>query len=155
MNGLSGCSHWKCYFSLSFYSYILNFIQEFLKSCGVIFVLLHQCWAPTPCVMGWPLLNTRGVTLENTGFSSSAPITPLKETQSWGFCSFLTCTMSKGAMQTVGRPCWHLQLVGVYEYGSRVPHTRESQSSLLDNSLTGHLCSQNQGFVKHLKSWPF
>lgn len=73
MNGLSGCSHWKCYFSLSFYSYILNFIQEFLKSCGVIFVLLHQCWAPTPCVMGWPLLNTRGVTLENTWIQQLCP----------------------------------------------------------------------------------
>lgn len=140
-----------CPFTLTFWILYKNFWNP------VASYLFFSISVGLPLPVWWdgPYWIHVGSLWKTHGFSSSAPITPLKETQSWGFCSFLTCTMSKGAMQTVGRPCWHLQLVGVYEYGSPVPHTRESQSSLLDNSLTGHLCSQNQGFVKHLKSWPF
>ena len=110
-------------FSLSFVSNILNFIQELLKYCEVKFGLSISVGFTLP-VIGWPLLN---IHCGHSGKHLDSADLPLELDTNLSILKVSNLNYLERRVQTLGGSCLHLQLLGVYKYGSPVPHTRERQ----------------------------
>ena len=104
-------------FSLSFVSNTLNFIQELLKYCEVIFGLSISVGFTIP-VIGIYNVDT----LENTWFSAALP---LELDTNLSILKVSNLNYLERRVQTLGGSCLHLQLLGICKYGSPVLHTRE------------------------------
>jgi hypothetical protein len=110
-------------FFLSFDSNILNFIQKLLKYCEVIFGFSISVGFTLP-VIGWPLLN---IHCGHSGKHLDSADLPLELDTNLSILKVSNLNYLERRVQTLGGSCLHLQLLGVYKYGSPVPHTRERQ----------------------------
>jgi hypothetical protein len=122
----------------------LNFIQELLKYCEVIFGLSISVGFTIP-VIGIYNVDT----LENTWFSAALPLELDTKMNILKFSN----------LNYLDRVCRHWEdrayIFSFLEFVSMAApfFTQEKDRSYFwDNSLTGHLHYHNQGFAKHLKS---
>lgn len=92
----------------------------------------HQCWAHSPCVIGWSLLN---IQCGHSGKHLDSADLPLELDTNLSILKVSNLNYLERRVQTLGGSCLHLQLLGVYKYGSPVPHTRERQKLFTGQKL--------------------